>query len=331
MLTPRTVELAAIISSSISTLNNHLNKSNHPLPSFNINSPSNYPSLPPDIAGARIAAIEATKELHALLLGPTDHVLGSSGDYFNFLGLQFIHRGKIATVFPPGEEKTFAEIAAARDLDVNETKRFLRLAMTNYVFTEPREGVVAHSACSKVLAENRYAAAWLGHAVENVWPTLPRVLDASEKRPGSEEPNETGYVLMHPKGLTPFAHLEDNLQAAQQFSDGIKFFSLIPGLEPEHLLDAFDFSSLQDGSIFVDVGGSHGAISILIAHAFPNIRCIVQDLPPTIAKVARNLPSDLAGKVSFMEHDFFEEQPVQNAHVYFFRWVFHDWSDLYGV
>jgi hypothetical protein len=86
---------------------------------------------------------------------------------------------------------TFEDIAAARDLDVNETKRFLRLAMTNYVFTEPREGVVGHSACSKVLAENRYAAAWLGHAVENVWPTLPRVLDASEKWPGSERPNET--------------------------------------------------------------------------------------------------------------------------------------------
>ncbi|PQE21342.1 O- family 2 protein [Rutstroemia sp. NJR-2017a WRK4] len=45
------------------------------------------------------------------------------------------------------------------------------------------------------------------------------------------------------------------------------------------------------------------------------MRCIVQDLPPTIAKVAGNLPSDLTGKVSFMEHDFFKEQPVQNADI----------------
>ena len=32
-----------------------------------------------------------------------------------------------------------------------------------------------------------------------------------------------------------------------------------------------------------------------------------------------------------MSHDFFTEQSVKNADVYFFRWIFHNWSDEYCV
>ncbi|ESZ95639.1 hypothetical protein SBOR_3987 [Sclerotinia borealis F-4128] len=63
--------------------------------------------------------------------------------------------------------------------------------MTYHVFIEPRECFVAHIAASKVLLENLYAAAWLGHSFENVWPTLPRILEAGKRWPRSEEPDET--------------------------------------------------------------------------------------------------------------------------------------------
>jgi hypothetical protein len=111
----------------------------------------------------------------------------------------------------------------------------------------------------------------------------------------------------------------------------MKFFQATPGLEAEHLLESFDFSSLGQDALFVDVGGSHGAISISVARSCTNVRCIVQDLPPTIAKVAPNLPPDLKDRVSFMEHDFFLEQPIKDADVYYFRWIFHDWSDRYSL
>jgi len=32
-----------------------------------------------------------------------------------------------------------------------------------------------------------------------------------------------------------------------------------------------------------------------------------------------------------MAHDFLTEQPVKNADVYFFRWIFHNWSDKYSI
>lgn len=41
---------------------------------------------------------------------------------------------------------------------------------------------------------------------------------------------------------------------------------------------------------------------------------------------ARNL-GDVAGRVTFMEHNFFDAQPPLNAGAYFIRQVLHNWSD----
>jgi chemotaxis methyl-accepting protein methylase len=41
---------------------------------------------------------------------------------------------------------------------------------------------------------------------------------------------------------------------------------------------------------------------------------------------ATSLSPDLAGKVEFMPHDFFEPQPVEGADVYMMRHICHNWS-----
>lgn len=104
-------------------------------------------------------------------------------------------------------------------------------------------------------------------------------------------------------------------------------------MEPFHLLDAYPWASLNDGkgSLIVDVGGSHGPVSIALAQRFPSVRCIVQDLPDTIAKGPAQTPPELKDRVTFMAHDFFTTQPVVGADVYYFRWIFHDWSDKYCI
>ena len=110
----------------------------------------------------------------------------------------------------------------------------------------------------------------------------------------------------------------------------MKYFQSIPGLESKHFIEAFDFSTLPNG-LFIDIGGSHGAVSIEVAQRHPGVRCIVQDLPLAVAAGSRDLPPELKERVSFMAHDYFVDQPVMNADVYYFRWIFHDWSDAYCV
>ena len=113
----------------------------------------------------------------------------------------------------------------------------------------------------------------------------------------------------------------------------MSLFSSAPGMEPYRLFEAYPWASIKAAPAqpltLVDVGGSLGSVSIALAEQFPNLRCIVQDLKGIVEKAqAQELSSDLKDRVEFMEHDFFTSQPVI-ADIYFFRWIFHDWSDKY--
>lgn len=83
--------------------------------------------------------------------------------------------------------------------------------------------------------------------------------------------------------------------------------------------------------LVVDVGGSHGIVAIELARAFPGLQLVVQDLHEHIITDADvQKPTDIAGRVRFMVHDFLTTQPVPAA-VYFFRMIFHNWPDKYCV
>lgn len=102
----------------------------------------------------------------------------------------------------------------------------------------------------------------------------------------------------------------------------MNFFQSSPGFEPIHLINGFDFESIRNG-IFVDIGGSHGAVSIEVAKRYSTLHCIVQDLPLATKDGTAHVPEELCDRVQFMEHDFFQPQPVKHADIYYFRWIFH--------
>ena len=76
----------------------------------------------------------------------------------------------------------------------------------------------------------------------------------------------------------------------------------------------------------MDVGGSRGFQCVAIAQSFPDLHFVVQDLPDMIDGAKNALPTNVESRISFMEHDFFTEQPV-SADIYLFRIIFHNWSD----
>jgi hypothetical protein len=81
--------------------------------------------------------------------------------------------------------------------------------------------------------------------------------------------------------------------------------------------------------LVVDLGGSPGDMCIDLARHYPKVRCISQDLLDVVSGV--EVPEDVKGRVKVAAHEFFTEQPVKNAGVYLFRWIFHDWSDKYAL
>ena len=51
--------------------------------------------------------------------------------------------------------------------------------------------MIAHTAASRLLREDERVNAWVASTCEDMWPAATRVVDALERWPGGEEPNET--------------------------------------------------------------------------------------------------------------------------------------------
>jgi len=119
-----------------------------------------------------------------------------------------------------------------------------------------------------------------------------------------------------------------NPERAARFGKGMSAFISSAGYELHHIVEHELWSSIGNG-VVVDVGGSHGDVMIALAKRHPSLNLIVQDLSSTIQS-RPSVPSH--GKnVKFMSHDFFTEQPVKNADIYYFRWIFHNWSNGYSL
>ena len=117
----------------------------------------------------------------------------------------------------------------------------------------------------------------------------------------------------------------------EQFARAMSLFSMGPGYCPRWLLENYPWGSMENGLV-VDVGGSKGEYGIAIADKFPGINVIIQDLPDVISKSQSSASTENSSdRVNFMAHDFFTEQPVKGADVYFMRWILHDWSDVYSI
>ncbi|KAF3012999.1 hypothetical protein E8E14_007434 [Neopestalotiopsis sp. 37M] len=292
-------------------------------PSFAEDSP---PSLPSDMHQLRDDVLDATAELHEVLLEPLMLIYKFSG-VSNVVSIDSIVRFKILDMIPSGGKASFEEIAKKTKLDKRLIRRLLRHAISMRILIEPETDMVAHTKTSKFLAIP-YISAWVTFESHDTWPAIPRVGEAIEKWPHSEEATETAYALAN-GGKSVFEVLGSDHEAAMRFAGGMKSLDHVPGCGDAFVSNAYDWSSLGDVSI-VNVGGQRGSVAIDLASKFENIKLLVQDAPPIIQGAESAVPDSLKERVRFMSHGLFEPQTVE-ADVYFFRMVLRSWGDKYGV
>lgn len=109
-------------------------------------------------------------------------------------------------------------------------------------------------------------------------------------------------MIAHDMHENPFVVWERDPPRAKQFGEAMNFLQLDSGFSVEHFLNGFDFSAIPNG-LFVDVGGSHGKVCIDVAQRYPGMRCVVQDMPATIAVGQSQVPEEVKDRVEFMAHD----------------------------
>jgi len=125
-------------------------------------------------------------------------------------------------------------------------------------------------------------------------------------------------------------HFWDVLDSApdrlDRFNRGLSMFA---ALHPVVAIFPFE-SVLQAGNsserpLMVDIGGGRGLALLEMRKGCPSLQgqLILQDRPEVLDAIS---PQDLPD-VTKMAHDFFSEQPVKNAQMYYIRRVMHDWQD----
>ncbi|KAK7745610.1 hypothetical protein SLS62_009788 [Diatrype stigma] len=301
--TPRIVELAAKISTSVAELQASLSARGVESPSFAENSP---PNLPSDVHHLRDDLLDATAELHEVLLEPLMLIYKFAG-VANVVSIDSIVRFKILDMIPSGGQVSFEEIAEKTNLDKRLIRRLLRYAISMRILTEPEPDMVAHTKTSKFLAIP-YISAWATFESHDTWPAIPRVGEAIEKWPHSEEATETAYALAN-GGKSVYEVLGSDPEAAMRFAGGMKSLDHVPGCGDAFVAKSYDWASLGD---------------------FENIKLLVQDSPAIIQGADSAVPDSLKERVQFMPHELFATQTVK-ADVYFFRMVLRSWGDQYAV
>lgn len=116
----------------------------------------------------------------------------------------------------------------------------------------------------------------------------------------------------------------ENPDRATLFANAMKVMTARPEFDLSYATDYYDWSSLGSSTV-VDVGGAQGQFAMALAQKHNNLHVTVQDMASVIEGASSGA---LAERVRFVPHDLFEEQDIC-ADVYFFRWIFHNWSDKY--
>jgi hypothetical protein len=207
-------------------------------------------------------------------------------------------------------------------LDPVNLARAIRLAMTKGIFREPSPGVIAHTAASRLLAEDGDMEAWIGFNSEDIFPASAHVLDSVKAHPEATGVMRSGFCFAFDTvDKEPmFVTFGKNADRARRMGKAMVSLTGGEGYEMSYLINVegggYDFSEIDAaGGTLVDIGGSVGFVSVELAKQYRNMKFVVQDMPKTIASAPSPICEDaqFAERITLQGHDFFTEQVVKDA------------------
>ncbi|KAI2820472.1 hypothetical protein CBS115989_3602 [Aspergillus niger] len=338
--------LGSSVSDLTASLAHQLEALNQPEPSFAIDAPASLPqSL--EIQGTRLKLLETLETLHHLVIGPSDfwHYQSMFLNH-SLLAFDVFNNFNFWDAVPLNGSASYADIAKSTNLPEQIVRRILRLAFTIFVFAEEAPGSdrVVHTAASALIVRNPFVKSYLEHNMEDVRPAATVGVDALKKWfVGESEPPEDVAACPialatydgHQSGGDLWQLLENSERPGQpkgfrakRFAEAMQGLRMTSGVMTECVLKQFDWSSLNEATV-VDLGGSAGHISVILADNYPKLDLVVQDLASAQSAFDENINSThYASRIKFQTHNFFEPQ-VLPADVFLLKSVLHDWSDKY--
>lgn len=334
--TSHMVLLAQRITRETEKLNKYIRDNGLPDPSFSVDAPGDFPNLPDDIQKSRQEIVYATKELGALVRGPRESVRWGVWSFLDTLSLQLLNFYEIPKLVPIDEPISLKDLQSKTTLDPINLARSLHHAMTNNIFQQPKPGFIAHTAASRMLAEDASLRDWVGFNAEDIFPAAAHSLQALRTHPEATSLTRSGFNFAYDTvDKEPmFATFGKDPVRAKRMGGAMASLTGGEGYEVSYFVDNYDLSDVDKiGGTFVDVGGSHGFVCVDLGKKWKNMNFVVQDLQKTVDSAPKPIcaDEDVAGRITLQAHDFFTEQPVKDADIYYFRWIIHNYSTPYAI
>ncbi|KAE8383474.1 O-methyltransferase-domain-containing protein [Aspergillus bertholletiae] len=335
-------ELASDIQSHVKVIDSYLTEHDLPQPTFAPDSPRELP-LDASVQRARMLLIETAMALSNLAIGAADNLRWHCmNNKFDDMTLHFLARYNIFDAVPRDEPISYADLSKKVGLAEHRLRRIMSMAYTQHYFCTPKPGYVAHTSNSAMAIGDPLALAWILHNIEEVQPWYSnKLVDATMKWGDSVDPKHTGpnlnakpgeerlfYEIMEEDDQGEWNGVKGKGFRLWRLYDTDKFFGTGGAIKGTKLLQAFDWGKLGKATV-VDIGGITGLLSSTVALAHPDLTFIVQEKnqPWYEKQFYEQLPPQLKGRVSYMPHDKYAEQPVKGADVYFMSTVLHKEPD----
>ncbi|KAL2166074.1 hypothetical protein VTG60DRAFT_3308 [Thermothelomyces hinnuleus] len=231
-----------------------------------------------------------------------------------------------ALVAGQGSPRTAAELAAATETDESLVVRLMRVACGLHFCDETDEATYRATPITHLLVAPGYRGGlkW-AESFYPIVPSIPRFLSSTDFRRTGGDPTQTAFQFTH--GKTAWEFLKEHPDVRQGFDlwmherrkhEERSWHKRFP---PSSALSPADLRTDPDAVLLVDVGGATGSQVADFRAQFPHLpgRCVLQDIQPP--------PEGSVEGVEIMTYDFFTPQPIKGARFYYFRTVFHNWSD----
>ncbi|KAI0939258.1 hypothetical protein AcW1_004349 [Taiwanofungus camphoratus] len=296
-----------------------------------------------ELKDARRIILGASGMCVDLVQAPASRLTDVACSFFPARALHIAVRARIPDILAnadPKEGLPVQEISQQAGVDEDKLTRVLRCLCTIQIFNEVKNKNFVNSPTSQSLVNNEPLRCWILLHGEELYTAsdklMPLLFDPTKTHSNANRGSAWQEVTGTKQNV--WEYLEERIQqpdGRMQSRPQLAIWALgmVGGgraLAPSLYAD-FPWESLGSG-IVIDVGGGVGGTSLDLAKRFPRLQFIVQDRASTIqqgeAIWLRELPDAVeAGRIKFVAHNFFAEQPVKGADVYLLRYILHDWPD----
>ncbi|KAI0468883.1 S-adenosyl-L-methionine-dependent methyltransferase [Xylaria cf. heliscus] len=267
---------------------------------------------------------DVIQDLQLLVNGPKAILRSLYGSHYDLAAHQVALEFKFFEKVPLDGTISIDALASSTRLSPDVVGRVLRLLATQRVFHEIRKNEFAHTPLSATIAKEEDLEASFHMQMDEVFQAASETAKYLRQSPSKLDGAHCPFSMRFQMPI--FEYYKQNPEKGERFGKALAGATQLDR-DVDALCNQYDWQSVQNGTV-VDVGGSDGSVSLILAKKWPHLSFIVQDASPTLLSQGRTqLPIEYESRFTFQEHDFFTPQIATNAHVFFIRQCLHNWTD----